>query len=73
MLLNLCVFISDVWIVCQIAFVASLKEMQSQFYLLPFIANDQYAFFSPLGFASKTWSWCFRPQVETQTMIFPIL
>lgn len=47
---------SDVWIVCQIAFVISLKEIQSKFYLLPLIAKGQYAFVSPLSFACKTWS-----------------
>lgn len=40
---------SDVHFVCQTAFVSSLKEIQSQFYLLPFIAKGQYAFVSPLS------------------------
>lgn len=52
---------NDVWVVRQIAFVGSLKEIQSQFYLLQFTEKDRYAFVSPLSFAGKTWSWCFSP------------
>lgn len=46
---------NDVWVVRQIAFVGSLKEIQSQFYLLQFTEKDRYAFVSPLSFAGKTW------------------
>jgi len=45
------------WVIYQIAFVASLKEIGSQFYLLQFVAKGKCAcFLSPLGFAIETWS-----------------
>lgn len=57
---------SNVWVICQIAFVASLKEIQSRFYLLQFVAKGKCAcFFSHSVLPVRAGRGAFYPTADT--------